>query len=62
MTITAEFLENSRTISGKASEIWEVKGAKDYKEGLSAIPGDFKVYTLARAWDGAWIVGIVRTF
>lgn len=61
MTITAELVANSRTPNGKTTEMWEVEGAKDRTEALSAIPGDFKVYT-ASNFDDFWAVEIVRHF
>lgn len=61
MTVTAEFLESSEAMNGKPTEQWEVNGAKDYAEALSAIPGDFKVYG-AVCFDGSWVFEIVRTF
>ena len=59
MTITAEFLKNGQTLKGKPTEKWEVKGAKNWTEAVSAIPGDFEVYYTVDL-DGSRIVEIIR--
>jgi len=59
MTIDVEFLGNSQAVSGEPTEQWAIRGAKDYTEALSMIPGHFEVYRSV-CLDGSWIVGIVR--